>query len=329
MKILVTGGGGFIGLALIKRLVKEGHDVSSFSRKFYPEHRKLGITGICGDICDTEQVDKACRGKQVVYHVAAKVAVWGPFNEFVKVNIGGTENLVKACQANRVKAIIFVSSASVVFNGSNLEGVDESRMIPERHISPYTRTKAGAEEIVLSSNCKDLKTISLRPHLVWGPGDTQLIPGILARARKKALRIPGKGECMIDTTYIDNLVDALVLVLLKIETDSKIWGKSFFITDGKPVTVLTFLNNIIEAGDLPPVNKSVPVFVAMFAAWCMEKSNRFYRIQSEPYLTRFVVRELSVHHWFDITAAKNELGYTPHINLETGIALVKKDLRKD
>ena len=266
MKVLVTGGGGFIGLALVRRLIETGHTVSSFSRKMYPEHQKSGVRSFQGDLSNLSDIENACKGIEAVFHLAAKVSIWGPYSEFYRTNVTGTKNLILACKKQGVDKLIFTSSATVIYNGSDLQGVNESIDYPVIPVSNYTSTKAEAEQLVLKANSKILKTISLRPHLVWGPGDTQLIPKIIKRAKSGSLHKPGSKDFLIDTTYIDNLIEAQLLALKKLDGNPEVSGKAFFISNGEPVLTWDFLNSIIESAGLSPVRKSLPVPVVLLGA---------------------------------------------------------------
>jgi nucleoside-diphosphate-sugar epimerase len=318
MNVLVTGGGGFIGNALVRRLVESGYEVSSFSRNIYPEHSKLGVTTFQGNLLNPADIEKACRGIDVVFHIAAKVGIWGKYSDFFETNVTGTENVINACKETKVSKLIFTSSASVVFDGSNLEGVDETINYPEKPVSSYTATKAMAEKFVLQANSDSLKTISLRPHLVWGPGDTQLIHGILERAKSGKLRRPGRKDFLIDTTYIDNFIDAQLLALKALDNNPDCCGKVFFITNGQPIRVWDFINSILKSAGLPPVQKYISKNLALIVAWILEKMHQLLHLKSEPYITRFAIHELCTHHWFNISAAKKLLDYSPRINFEEG-----------
>ena len=190
-----------MGMALIKRLIAEGHKITSFSRREYPLHWALGINSIQADIRDMAAVEMACENRDVVFHLAAKVGIWGKYDDYYSTNVTGTDNVIKACRKQGVSRIVFTSSSSVVFDGSDLDGIDESYPYPEKHGSHYSSTKALAEKKIIEANSKDLKTISLRPHLVWGPYDAHLIPGILKRAGSGKIRRIGDKEHFIDTTY--------------------------------------------------------------------------------------------------------------------------------
>ena len=329
MKILVTGGGGFVGLALVRRLVKLGFEVSTFSRKIYPEHQKLGVKIFQGNLVNSVEIERACKGMDTVFHIAAKVGMWGLYSDFYKNNVIGTENVIKACKNNRVNNLIFTSSASVVFDGSNLEGVEESVEYPKNPVSNYTATKAIAEQLVINANSNSFKTISLRPHLVWGLGDTQLVPGILKRAKTGRLRKIGRKDFLTDNTYIDNLIEAQFLALKMLNNKSEVCGKPFFITNDEPVLVWDFINSILQSAGIPPVHKTIPKFLALFVAGLFEKTHRIFHLKTEPYITRFAIHELCTHHWFNISAAKKLLGYSPQINFKTGMERLTDSFSKN
>lgn len=319
MNALVTGGGGFIGAALIKQLVKQGYKAASFSRGDYPDLRRLGIEVINGNLTDQETIKMACAGKDIVFHVAAKAGVWGSYQEYYRPNVQGTQNVLNACLSQGVKYLIFTSSASVVFNGKNIEGANEMLPYPSRSMSHYTATKALAEQYVLKTNCSELKTLSLRPHLVWGPGDSHIIPGIIARARSGKLQRIGKGNELIDTTYIDNCVSAHLCAAEAIKQNPNAAGKAYFITNGEPIPVWDFINGILKSACLPAVENSVSFRTALIAAGFLELVYKAFAIKNEPYLTRFLVHELCTSHWFDISAARKQLGYVPKISFNNGL----------
>jgi nucleoside-diphosphate-sugar epimerase len=327
MNVLVTGGGGFMGMALIKQLIKEGHKVTSFSRREYPLHWALGISSIQADITDYESVEKACENRDVVFHIAAKVGIWGEYDSYYSTNVTGTRNVIEACRKQGVGRIVFTSSSSVVFDGSDLDGIDESYPYPSKYLSYYSATKAMAEQLIIESNSVSLKTISLRPHLVWGPYDAHLIPGILKRAASGNLRRIGDKEHFIDTTYIDNMVDALLLAAESLQTKPEAAGRNFFITNGEPARVWDFVNSIIQIAGHEPVQKKIPERVAMFAAGTSEFLHKTFRLNSEPFMTRFAIREICTNHWFDISSARDILGYNPSVSYAEGFKNLKDYLK--
>jgi len=327
MKVLVTGGGGFIGMALIKRLIAEGHKVTSYSRREYPLHWALGISSIQADIGDLETLERACKGKDVVFHLAARIGIWGDYDDYHTTNVTGTFNVIKACRKVGVDRIVFTSSSAVVFDGSDLEGIDEAHPYPESHGSHLATTKAMAERLILEANSKELKTIALRPHLVWGPYDAHLIPGILKRVGSGRMRRIGDQEHFIDTTYIDNMVDALILAAEALESNPKAAGKALFITNGEPARVWDFINSIIQIAGHPPIHKKIPEKFALLAAGISEWFHKIFKIKSEPFMTRYAIRELITNHWFDISAAREILGYKPGVSYAEGFKHLKDYLK--
>ena len=327
MNVLVTGGGGFMGMALIKRLIKEGHKVTSFSRREYPLHWALGIASIQADITDYDAVEKACENRDVVFHIAAKVGIWGEYDSYYSTNVTGTRNVIEACRKQGVGRVVFTSSSSVVFDGSDLDGIDESYPYPSKYLSHYSATKAMAEQLIIESNSVSLKTISLRPHLVWGPYDAHLIPGILKRASSGKLRRIGDQEHFIDTTYIDNMVDALMLAAESLQTEPEAAGRNFFITNGEPARVWDFVNSIIQIAGHEPVQKKIPERVAMLAAGTSEFFHKTFRVKSEPFMTRFAIKEICTNHWFDISSARDILGYNPKVSYAEGFKNLKDYLK--
>ncbi len=327
MKLLVTGGGGFLGKALAKALVREGHDVRAFSRGDYMELRSLGVDVRRGDIAHEKSVFAAVKGCEAVFHVAAKAGVWGPYEEYYRTNVVGTKNVIKACLDNNVRRLIFTSSPSVVFENADQNGVNESEPYPKRFLSHYPRTKAMAEQLVLKANSDELATVSLRPHLIWGPEDNHLIPRIISRAKAGKLRLVGDGKNLVDTVYIDNAVDAHVLALESLSPGSVVSGRAYFITNGEPLPMAEIINKILKAAGLPPVTRKIPVKVAYAAGALMEFIYSTMKRKEEPLMTRFLARELSCAHWFDISAARRDLGYKPMISIEEGMQRLKEWLK--
>ena len=314
---LVTGGGGFLGSAIIERLVARGVRVRSLARGDYPELRKRGVETIRGDLSVAAAVADAVRGVDVVFHVAAKAGVWGRYAEYYETNVSGTRAVLLACQAHSVRRLVYTSSPSVVFDGRNQAGVNESAPYSNHFLAAYPMTKAEAERIVLAANGPELATVALRPHLIWGPGDNHLVPRILARG--DSLRRIGGLNPLVDSVYIDNAADAHLLAADRLHIGSPIAGKAYFISNGEPRPVWDLINAILAAGGKPPVTKSVPRWVAKSAAGWIEAWHRIRKRQDEPRLTRFVVSELCAAHWFDISAARRDLGYSPTISIDEGL----------
>ncbi len=324
MNVLVTGGGGFIGSALVSRLLELNHQVTSFSRCDYPELRQIGVKTLKGDLTDLNDVKIACAKKDIVFHVAAKAGICGPYKNYYQTNVLGTKNIIKACSVEKVKYLIFTSSASVVFAGKNLEGADESLSYPAKPLSNYTATKALAEQAVLAANSPELSTLSLRPHLVWGPEDRHIIPRIIQRAQSGKLRMIGSGQHLIDTTYIDNCVSAHICAAAALKNNPDAAGKVYFISNGEPIPVREFIKNILKSANLAPVKSTLSFTPAIIAAGLLEMAHKLLRIKTEPQLTRFLVRELCTSHWFDISAAREKLGFVPEVSIKSGFDQLAK-----
>jgi 2-alkyl-3-oxoalkanoate reductase len=319
LRALVTGGGGFLGGAIVARLVDRGDSVRSLARGDYPELRKLGVETIRGDVADQAVTFQAVQGCDVVFHVAAKAGIWGTRDEFVRANVDGTRNVVEACRAHRVGKLVFTSSPSVVSGGGDLEGVDESIPYPDHFDAFYPETKAEAERIVLRANGPDLATVALRPHLIWGPGDNHLIPRIIARAKAGRLRRIGNRLNRVDSIYIDNAAEAHLQAADRLSPGSSPAGKAYFLSQGDPWPLWDLVNGILRAAKLPPVTRTVSPSVAWLAATILETTHRTFHLSGEPMLTRFLVHQLSTAHWFNIGAARRDLGYKPRISIDEGL----------
>jgi len=267
----------------------------------------------------------AFAGQEIIFHVGAKAGFWGPLKDYYDVNVEGTKNVISACRENHVSSLVFTSSASVVFDGSDIKGGDENLWYPVKALSHYTRTKAEAEKAVLEADSQDLRTLSLRPHLVWGPGDQHILPRVLQQARSGRLRIIGKGQNLVDTTYIDNAVDAHLCAAKALSVNPRSSGRAYFISNGEPVKLWQLLNHLLEASGLEPLKKTIPESSARFLAATLESIYKILPTTREPRITRFLVHELCASHWFDISAAKTELGYEPVVSIKEGLKRMAED----
>lgn len=319
MKALVTGGGGFLGSAIVRALVARGDSVRSFSRSHYPALTTLGVEQIAGDLGDAAAVSAAAEGCELVFHVAAKAGVWGPYGEYYRANVVGTENVLTACRARGIRRLVHTSSPSVVFNGQDMEGIDESVPYPEHFEAPYPQTKAIAEQQVLAANSAELATVALRPHLIWGPEDNHLVPRIVARGRAGALRRIGQRPCLVDHIYIDNAAQAHLQAADRLAPGSSVAGKAYFISNGEPVPLWDMVNHILAAAGVQPVSRSISPRMAYLAGQLLETIYRALHLTSEPRMTRFLAKELSTAHWFDISAALRDFGFTPQVSTAEGL----------
>jgi nucleoside-diphosphate-sugar epimerase len=327
MRALVTGGGGFLGGAVVRRLRDRGDEVRSLSRGHYPDLDALGVKQFRGDLADAGAVADAAAGCDVVFHVAAKAGVGGRYADYHRANVLGTEHVLAACRRHGVRRLVYTSSPSVVFDGRDMEGVDESVPYPASYHAHYPRTKAVAERAVLAANGPDLATVALRPHLIWGPGDNHLVPRILARGRDGRLRRVGRANKLIDSVYIDNAADAHLLAADRLRPGSPVAGRAYFISNGEPLPAWDLINRILACGGLPPVTRSVPVWLAVAAGAVLEAAYRLLRPDGEPPMTRFLARELATAHWFDLTAARRDLGYAPAVSVAEGLKRLEESLR--
>jgi nucleoside-diphosphate-sugar epimerase len=324
VKALVTGGGGFLGGAIVRRLVEHGRSVRTLQRGQYSKLDELGVEQVRGDIADPDTVSRAIKGTDIVFHVAAKVEPWGPYPPFHRTNVVGTENVLSAMRRHRVPKLVYTSTPSVVHSGGDLAGVDESAPYPEEFEAAYPQTKAIAEMAVLAANDDTLSTVSLRPRLIWGPEDTNLVPQLVARAQAGQLRFVGDGSNLVDTAYIDNVVDAHLLAADRLEPGAACAGRAYFISNGEPWPMKKIINGILEAAGLPPEHRSVPLGVALVAGAVFENLFKIFPSESGPRMTRFIARNFATAHWFDISAARRDLGYEARISIEEGLVRLKE-----
>lgn len=326
MKVLVTGGTGFLGSAIVRMLRSNGHTTVSFSRGDYPHLRATGIDLQRGDLTDVKALRQAASGCDAVIHTAAKAGVWGPAEDYERTNVQGTRNVIQVCRELQIRRLVYTSSPSVVFMGCNEDGIDESTPYAQRFLADYPRTKALAEQAVLAANDAELATVALRPHLIWGPGDPHLVPRVLSRARAGKLALVGDGSNLVDSTYVENAALAHLLALEKLALEAACAGKAYFISNGEPLAMETLLNHILAAADLPPVTKHVHPQLAYVAGAVLEILYRRLWPQHEPVMTRFVARQLATSHWFQLDRACQDLGYQPLISLNEGFRRLRKSM---
>ena len=316
-RVLVTGGGGFLGSAIVKMLVDRGDRVRSFSRRFHERLAAWDVEQIQGDIADGTAVAAALRDIDVVVHVAAKAGVWGKYADFFRTNVTGTRNVIAGCKTAGVRALIYTSSPSVIFEGTDLEGVDETIPYPRKLQAFYPQTKALAEQAVLEAVRQGLKAVILRPHLIWGPEDPHFLPRIIARASR--LRRIGDTAKRVDTIYIDNAAEAHLAAVDKLLSRPELAGRIYFISQGDPIPLWDMIDALLNAAGHGPVRGSISPVLAWWIGAVLEWSHRLLGLKSEPRLTRFVAKELATAHWFDIGAARRDLDYRPRISTAEGL----------
>lgn len=333
MQALVTGGGGFLGGYLVEALLARGDRVRSFGRGEYPQLSAQGVEVVRGDIRDNSALASACRGIDCVFHAAALPGVGMDREAFRSVNQVGTELLLANCRRQGVRRFVYTSSPSVVFGGRDQCGVDERAPHDfgwmRRSRAYYSESKACAEQAVLAANGKELNTCALRPHLIWGPGDTHLIPRLIARARSGRLRRVGDGTNLVDITYVENAADAHLLAADKLSGEAaSAAGKAYFISQGEPVNCWQWIDEILALVNLRPVRKSISLKSAWRLGAACETVYRVLRLKSEPPMTRFLAAQLATPHWFDISAARRDLGYQPRVSMAEGMQRLGKWLQQ-
>jgi nucleoside-diphosphate-sugar epimerase len=333
MHALVTGGGGFLGSYIIEALLARGMRVRSFGRGEYPQLAAQGVEVVRGDIRDQRAVNQACRGIECAFHAAAVPGIGMRRRTYDEINRLGTQNVLAACRAAGVPRLVYTSSPSVVFAGHDQCGVNES--VPydftwmEATRAWYSLTKAQAEQAVLAANSSELRTCALRPHLIWGPGDTHLVPRLIGRARSGRLRRVGDGTNLVDVTYVENAAEAHLLAAEALAGEpASAAGKAYFISQGEPVNCWQWVDEILALVDLPPVRRSVSINMASRLGGICEAVYRLLRLTSEPPMTRFLAAQLATSHWFDISAARRDLGYEPRVSMAEGMRRLGNWLRE-
>ena len=342
--VLVTGGTGFLGSHLVERLLATGRKLTIVSRQPRPELVARGIRVVVGPLHDPATCTEAVRGAATVFHVAARVGVWGRYADFHRDNVTATETLLAAAQAAGVQRFIHTSTPSVVYNGQDLAGADESLPLTTACPSPYPLTKAIAERAVIAANRPGFLTTALRPHLIWGLGDPHLVPRILARARAGRLRIVGTGQNRVDMVHITNATAAhlaaeqalatcnVIRYKLPYPPDQKSLptsaGRAYFITNDEPVNLWDWVNDLLQGLGEPPLTKRISLAAASRIGAVCEGLWRVLPLAGEPPMTRFIAAELAKDHWFDISAAKRDLGYAPTVSMAAGTAELIAHLKR-
>ncbi len=320
MKALVTGGGGFLGRAISKQLLERGDEVTVFARGAYPALGEAGAHLVRGDIQDLDTITRACKGVDAVFHVAAKAGLWGDWDVFYNINVMGTENVISACRANNVQRLIYTSSPSVIFDGTDQCGVDETYPYPALYENAYPHTNALGEQKVLEANSDDLLTASLRPHLIFGPRDNHLLPSLLARAREGKLPQIGDGTNKVDLTYVDDAARAHLLALDALKPGSPVAGAAYFINQDEPVVLWSWIHALLAALDINPIRLRLPLWLARALGALLVTLHNGLQLKSEPRITPFLASELAQNHYYDITRAKRDFGYQPVLTMAQATA---------
>jgi 2-alkyl-3-oxoalkanoate reductase len=329
MKALVTGGGGFLGLYITEQLIDRGDAVRVLCRRRYPRLDELGVEWAGGDVRDAAAVTQACQDVDVVFHVAAVAGIWGSWKHFHGINTQGTLNVIEACRRQRVPKLVYTSSPSVVYDARDHQNADESLPYPECYLCHYPHTKALAEQAVLAADGGDgLNTVSLRPHLIWGPRDNHLIPRLIRRARSGRLRRVGAGDNLISMAYVENVATAHLQAADALTAGSPVCGQAYFINEPEPVNLWQWVNELLQRAGLPPVKKTISASAAHRIGVVLEGVYRVFRLPGEPPMTRFLASQLSTSHYYDVAKARRDFGYAPQISVEKGLRRMEPDLKR-
>ena len=327
MKALVTGANGFLGSYLVRHLLQQNYEVTAMTRRRDEGLASLNVEMAHGDVRDFDSVLSACTGQDIVFHTAGISGIWGPWKRFYTTNTVGTRNVVDACVQSSVRRLIYTSSPSVTFNGQHQTNIDESAPYPKRWLCHYPHSKALAEQNVLNANDKfDLLTCALRPHLIWGPGDQHLIPRLIDRAKKKQLRRVGDGANLIDTIYVENAAEAHLQAAEALVDDSPLCGKAYFISQDDPVNCWEWINEILQMAGVPRVRQSISFRWAYRLGYALESMHEVMNKDTEPRMTRFLAAQLAKNHYFDISRAKRDFGYSPRVGNAAGMLRMQESL---
>ncbi len=325
MKVLVTGGGGFVGSYVIDRLLARGYSVRSFGRSPQPALEAKGVEVICGDLANADDVRSASAGVDAVFHVAAKAGVWGSWESFYTPNVVGTRNVVEACQAEGVGRLVYTSTPSVVFDGQPIRGGGQELPYGRNWLCHYAHTKAIAEQEALGANCDALRVVALRPHLIFGPGDPHLLPRVIERVKAGRLKIVGQGHNRVDISYVVDVAAAHINALDALES-GKCAGQAYFISQGESVELWPWLNQVLVGLGYPPLTQRIPLPVAYAAGAVAECVWKVFAKKGEPPITRFVAVELAKDHYFDLSAAYRDLAYSPTYSMQVALQETIRDL---
>lgn len=328
MKILVTGGGGFLGQALCRGLVERGHEVASFNRGHYPALEGIGVRQQRGDLVDRDAVVAAASGVEAIFHNAAKAGTWGAYDDYHRANVVGTDNVLAACRAHGVGRLVYTSTPSVTHRATHPVEGGTADTVPygEGFKAPYATTKLIAEQAVLAANGPDLATVALRPRLIWGPGDNQILPRLVERANAGRLRIVGSGDNRVDTTYIDNAAQAHFDAFEHLAVGAACAGRAYFISNGEPMPMRELLNALLRAAGAPEVRKTLPFGAAYAIGAACETVWPLLRLRGEPPMTRFLAEQLSTAHWYDMAPATRDFGYLPRVSMAEGFRRLRAHL---
>ncbi len=323
MKVLVTGGGGFLGTAICRELLARGHTVTSVSRQRHAALDAFGVEQRSADLADAAALHVAFAGGfDAVIHNAAKAGAWGPRAEYHAANVLGTEHVLAACRAHGIGRLVYTSTPSVTHDAARPVAGGSADDVPyaSRFSAPYPQTKCIAERAVRAANDAALATVALRPRLIWGPGDPHLLPRLAARARAGRLRLVGDGSNVVDTTFVENAALAHADALAALAPGAACAGRAYFISNGEPLPMRDTLNALLAAVAAPAVTRSVSYPLARGIGAVCDALWATHLLPGEPPLTRFLAEQLATTHWYSMAPAERDFGYRPRVSFAEGLA---------
>lgn len=321
MRALVTGGGGFLGMYVVEQLLAAGNEVRVFCRGSYDALQRDGIEVVQGDVRDVTAVVAACKEIDAVFHIAAIPGIWGRWQTYHSVNTLGTLNVIEGCQKTEVERLIYTSSPSVIFDGDDHLNANESLHYPSKWMCHYPHSKALAEQAVLQSNDNSLRTVSLRPHLIWGPRDNHLLPRLIQKAKTGRLRQIGDGSNVVSVSYVENAAAAHLQVEESLRQSTVAAGKAYFINEPSEVNLWHWIDQLLALADLPPIQKVISAGAAYRIGQVMELLWQI--LPGEPPMTRFVASQLAGSHSYSVQAACDDFHYTPICSMDEGMNRLK------
>jgi 2-alkyl-3-oxoalkanoate reductase len=328
MNALVTGGGGFLGRWIVRGLLDRGDTVRVLGRREYADLAAAGVETVQADLRDNVAVAAACRGIDAVFHTASHIGMWGRRRDFVETNVSGTRNVIDGCRKHGVGRLVYTSTPSVIYGDTSIEGGDETLPYPAGYLAHYPGTKAAAEQMVIDANGADgLHTCSLRPHLIWGPGDTNLVPRLVDRARAGKLARIGDGTNRVGVVYVENAARAHLLACDRLVEDSPVAGSCYFLTEPEPVNCWDFIGELLAGLDCPPISRSVSLAAAYRIGAVFEFVYSLFFISAEPPMTRFLALQLGTSHWFDTSRARRDLEWESDVSVAEGMKRLFESLR--
>jgi 2-alkyl-3-oxoalkanoate reductase len=318
VKVLVTGATSLLARTTAEILLARGDDVVCLQRG----QSTVAAEQVSADIRDTTAVQRAAAGCDAIIHAAAKVGVVGSWDDYRAINVDGTNNVLAAARSAAIERLVYVSSPSVAHGGDAIAGLGAEPPVLGRKNAFYAESKAMAEQAALAANASGLAVVAIRPHLVWGPGDTQLVGRIVDRAKSGRLALVGGGAALIDTTYITNAAESLVAALDRVRPGAACAGRAYVIANGEPRPIRDLVAGICAAANVPFAPRDVPLTVAKVAGSVVERAWKITRRTTEPPLTRFLAEQLGTAHWFDPRPARDDLGWTPRVTIDDGLAVL-------